>query len=251
MSNESPHRGTVVVADDEEMIRLGLAEVLRRCGFTCAGVATGAEALAQIGIMEVDAVISDIHMPGNAGLELVESIRQIAPHLPVVLLTGRPTVESAARSVRLPVAAYLTKPPNIEELCNILDEAIADHRSARLVRSGRERLQLWEKEVDAIERELRVAPPGKPGGPVASYLRMTLRQVLLMLADLEQATAGLERSGPGSLVSVEHEAALRKAVEVLERTKQNFKSKDLAELRKQLEQLLQKNGPGEGVPEEG
>ncbi len=242
MNADPAPRGTLIVADDDETVRRGLGELLRRRGFACETVASGPEVLARLAVSPVDAVISDIHMPGNAGLELVESLRQVAPNLPVVLLTGRPTLESAARSVRLPVAAYLTKPPDIDELCAILDETIADYRSLRVVRNSRERLQAWEQEIAAIERELRAAPAGQPGGPMGSYLRMTLRQVMLMLADLEQATAALERSGAPGLAGVEQEAALRRTVEVLERTKQNFKSKDLADLRRQLEQLLERAG---------
>jgi DNA-binding response OmpR family regulator len=248
MSEPIASRGVILIADDDQTIRTGLAELLRRKGYACTGVASGAEALAKLGDLSCEAVISDIHMPGNAGLELVESLRRIAPILPVILLTGRPSVETAARSVRLPVAAYLTKPPNVEELCLILDEAIAEHRSLRVMQTGRARLQAWEKEIENLERALRAAPPATTGAPVGSYLRLTLRQVMLMLADLEQATAVLEKSaadGAVSLVSVEHEAALRRTVDVLERTKQNFKSKDLAELRKQLEQLLRRTSSGE------
>jgi hypothetical protein len=62
-----------------------------------------------------------------------------------------------------------------------------------------------------------------------------------MLSDLEEATGVLEQAAPAStatLKQIDHAAALRHTVDVLERTKQNFKSRDLAELRKQLEALL-------------
>ena len=67
---------------------------------------------------------------------------------------------------------------------------------------------------------------------------MSLRQAILTLADLERATQVLDSRANDRLRAVEHVAALRHAVEVLERTRQNFKSKDLADLRRQLEQLL-------------
>jgi DNA-binding NtrC family response regulator len=106
-------RGALLIADDEEFIRHGLAELLRRDGFTSVVADSGADALAKLRVETFDALISDIHMPGNASLEMIKEVRSIAPALPVVLLTGRPTVETAARSVRLPVTAYLTKPPNM------------------------------------------------------------------------------------------------------------------------------------------
>ncbi len=233
-------RGAVLIADDEADVRYGLARLLAHHGFSTVTVASGEEALAQLRATPFDALVSDIGMPGNSDLELIERANEVAAGLPVVLLTGQPTVQTAARSVRLAVAAYLTKPVATDELVAVLDQRIADYRAFRAMRTGRERLHAWEKEIEEIERRLRAAPTAPGAAPMGSYLRLTLRQVMLTLADLEQAAAALERPGTGAtpLKNVEHEAALRRTVDVLERTKQNFKSRDLAELRKQLEDLL-------------
>ena len=99
--------GRVLFADDDRAAREGLAEMLRRLGYTCECAATAAEALEKLRVAPCEALISDIHMPGNTALELVEAAVQAVPGLPVILLTGRPSVETAARSVRLPVTAYL------------------------------------------------------------------------------------------------------------------------------------------------
>lgn len=240
MTDKTTNRGLVLVADDEEMVRIGLAEFLKREGFAVVTAATGDEALARVHEQDFEAVVADIHMPGNARLEMVGSIREIDAVLPIILLTGLPTVETAARSVRLPVTAYLTKPPDMPELMSILDQAVADYRSLRALRTGRARLREWESEIERIERGLHAAK-AEAGGPMASYLRLTLRQVILMLSDLEQAAVSLERGGTAA--RVDHEAALRRTVEVLERTKQNFKSKELADLRKQIEQVLRQTAP--------
>ena len=238
-------RGRILFADDDRALREGLATILRRFGFECHCVGTAADAAEILRVVEFDVLISDINMPGNVGLELIESLPQLAAGLPVILLTGRPTVDTAARSVRLPVTAYLTKPPDFDELCRLLDKAVADHHGFRAMQTGRERLLTWEKELGQIEQVLRQSPGTQPGGPMGSYLRASLRQVILLLADVERATQTLERRAAGSLDQVDHIAALRRTVEVLERTKQNFKSKDLADLRRQLEQLLEKSGdPG-------
>ena len=244
-TTDQASRGRVLFADDDRALRDGLATMLRRFGFECHGVATAAEAAEVLRAVEFEVLISDINMPGNVGLELVESLPQLAAGLPVVLLTGKPTIDTAVRSVRLSVSAYLTKPPDFDELCRVLDKAVADHRGFRAMQLGRERFREWEKELGQIEQVLRQTPGAQPGGPMGSYLRVSLRQVILMLADIEKATHALERRATGSLEHVDHVAALRRTVEVLERTKQNFKSKDLADLRRQLEQLLEKEGdPG-------
>ena len=239
-------RGRVLFADDDRAAREGLVAMLRRYGFACDGATTAADSVEKLRASEYDALISDIHMPGNAGLELIESIPQIAAGLPVILLTGRPSVETAARSVRLAVAAYLTKPPDFDELCRLLDEAVATYRGFRSMRAGRARLREWDQELARVEAALTRTAGQSAGGPLGSYLRVSLRQVILMLADLERASHTLEKSG-GSLEKMDHVAALRRTVEVLERTKQNFKSKDLADLRRELEQLLATDagsGPG-------
>jgi CheY-like chemotaxis protein len=178
----------------------------------------------------------------------VEAAGRTVPGLPVVLLTGRPSVETAARSVRLPVSAYLTKPPDLAELARELDRAIANYREFHLVQTGRKRLQDWERELAQIETMLRQPSPDAGPGALEDFIRVSLRQAILTLADLERATQVLDVRASERLQAVEHVAALRHAVDVLERTRQNFKSKELADLRRQLEQLLAR-GSGENPPQ--
>lgn len=236
-------RGRVLFADDDQAARDGLTVMLRRVGYTCESAATGAEALEKLRTGAFEALISDIHMPGNTALEIVAAATQIAPGLPVILLTGRPSVETAARSVRLPVAAYLTKPPDLEELTRMLDQAIADYRDFGLIHAGRERLRNWEKELEEIERLMNRPAVDDRGVALESFVRVSLRQAILALTELERATQALDRRTGNRSQQLDHVAALQHTVEVLERTRQNFKSKDLADLRKQLEQLLGRDKP--------
>lgn len=243
-------RGLVLLADDEHLVRAGLGGLLNRLGYQCVDAASGSEALEKLRTTSFEAMISDIHMPGNVGLELIASVPQIAAGLPVILLTGRPTVETAAKSVRLAVAAYLTKPPDTNELCAILDDVIARHRGFRALQTGRARLTRCSEELAQVEAALRSARSVEAGAPMAGYLRVTLQQVMLMLSDIAQATTQLDRPGAGhhALEQVDLVAAMRRTVDVLERTKRHFKSKDLADLRKDLEKLL---GRSPATPEDG
>ena len=250
MKHPSPGlRGHLLIADDETIVLDSLSAVLRALGFTCTCVADGAEVLTQLRQKEFDALISDLHMPGNNGLSLIESVSQHSTGLPIVLLTGNPTFETAARSIRLPVVAYLTKPPNFDELTSVLDQAIAEYRALRAMQTGRQRLHDWEAELERILVQHRV-PDALPGGAMGSYLRVTLRHVILVLSDLENAIRQLELQpgGPPALQQLERDVALRRAVEVLRRTKQSFKSRELAELRKELEQLLSRDNTPDGDP---
>jgi hypothetical protein len=145
------------------------------------------------------------------------------------------------------VSAYLTKPPDLEELARELDRAIATFREFNLIQAGRKRLQDWERELGQIETMMRHPSGEGSTGALEDFIRVSLRQAILTLADLERATQVLDARATDRLRAVEHVAALRHAVEVLERTRQNFKSKDLADLRRQLEQLLTRTPDGEAV----
>ena len=234
----SNSRGCVLIADDDQGARDSLLLMLRRLGYMCESAATADQALTLLRAAPAEVLLSDIHMPGNIKLELVEAATKVMPGLPVVLLTGRPSVETAARSVRLPVSAYLTKPPDLQELTRELDRAIAGFREYTLIQAGRKRLQDWERELSQIETMMRHPSAEVSTGALEDFIRVSLRQAIMTLADLERATQVLDSRANDRLRAVEHVAALRHAVEVLERTRQNFKSKDLADLRRQLEQLL-------------
>ena len=237
-------RGHILFADDEPDVRSAISRLLQHQGFACTCVASGGEVLEQLRRQEFDALISDIRMPGNHGLSLVESIHQIVAGLPVVLLTGAPTVETAARSLRLSVVAYLTKPADCNDLVCILDEAVLKYRAFRALRAEQRHLKDWEHELEAIIAQCDT-PGVQPNGSMSHYLELTLRHVIRVLGELEQAARANEKSSDQAAQLFDRELALRRTVDVLRRTKQSFKSKELAVLRKELEQLLEQTPPDE------
>lgn len=231
-------RGRILLADDDEMFRDGLARLLRRHGYDCLVAGDAEAALVLLRQQKVEAMISDIHMPGNAGLELIQSVPQISRGLPIILLTGQPGLDTATQSVRLAVAAYLVKPPEITELLGILDENIARYRKLQTVMSSREQIERWGRDLAAIEEGLR-RPSSRAGGSL-DYLRLTLRNMATHLTELAHSTAHateLEASS-ANLERLELIEALRETVNILEKTRENFKSKELGTLRRRLSQLL-------------
>jgi len=232
--------GRILLADDDEMVREGLSERLRRAGYDCACADGATSALELLRTDSFDALIADIHMPGNAELELIQAVPQVATGLPIILLTGRPSVETAARSVRLRAYAYLVKPPVHDELVTLLNLAIAEYRQRRTVRESRERLQGLERELESIESAFEMGRAAADEVPIASFLRLTLRNIAASIVDLERSARLVGQNEEAGLLFQRAEliTALRNTVDVLEKTKQNFKSKDLANLRFQLERLL-------------
>ncbi len=232
--------GRVLFADDDEQFRIGLGKLLKKAGFECDFAGTAAEAIELLKIKEYDALLSDINMPGNVGLEMIESVPAINEGLPVILITGNPTVATATRSVRLRVMAYLTKPPNFGELCTLLKSAVAERQSLQILKGSRRRLQDWDHEIEHIQKLLQQAPTADRHSAMQSYLRLNLRNLVVGLVELEHLLIHEGgRLGTDELVQKQELAtAVRKTIGVLEKTRDHFKSKELGELRKELETLV-------------
>ena len=119
-----PSRGVVLLADDDAGFREMTRLLLTRNGFECDAVASGQDVEAALRAREYELLVSDIDMPGNRDLRVVASLPQLQAGLPVILVTGAPTVESAVRSVGLSVAAYLVKPLVAEVFLELLTGSI-------------------------------------------------------------------------------------------------------------------------------
>ncbi len=118
-------RGTVLVVDDEDQVRRLFARSLERAGHDIIVAPDARTALAMMDSQRVDVVLSDINMPDMDGTEMVRELRKSGVTTPAILVTGRPTVESAARAVEFGATRYLQKPINREELCRAVGEAVA------------------------------------------------------------------------------------------------------------------------------
>ena len=83
-----------------------------------------------------DLVISDIEMPGLNGIELLRQVRDLDRDLPVVLITGAPAIDTAAKAVEHGAYRYLTKPFELEELSKLVRRASQLYRLARMKREA-------------------------------------------------------------------------------------------------------------------
>lgn len=128
----------VLVVDDDDLVRGAYARVLQGSGFHVHLVASGQDALAVLGSVELDAVLSDISMPGMDGVQLLRQVRQRAPDLPVLLVTGLPSLETATEAIDYGVMKYLTKPVAPDKLVDAVERAC---RLSRLGRAKREALR--------------------------------------------------------------------------------------------------------------
>ncbi len=235
-------RGQILIADDEPTFLNSTAELLRGEGFAVDTAGDATSALAAISAAAYDLLITDLEMPGNADLDLVQQVAHLSGGLPIIILTGFPSVRSAVASIELPVAAYLVKPVHFPELLKRVTSAVARFRSYQAMQSAEARLRDYRSQVEA-------QPVGLPteGQGVDTFLALTLRNVMGSLTDLEQLGRALSgqqslQPHPCQLMNCPRGAQLQAAVEetiaVLEETKGAFKSKTLGDLRHRLELLV-------------
>jgi DNA-binding NtrC family response regulator len=116
---------TVLVVDDERNIREGLAEALALEGHGVLTAADGEEALAALGREEVDLVLSDLRMPKLSGDALLKRVAAEWPTVPVIILTGHGTIETAVQAMRDGAYDFLTKPVDLERLALLVKRALA------------------------------------------------------------------------------------------------------------------------------
>ena len=117
---------TVLVLDDEQTIRDALRLRLERSGFNVLTAGTYEE-FKQV-MTDCDAVLCDIILPGDSGLHALEWVRTHFPNTPVIMMTGKPTYETAAEAIRLGAYDYLAKPINKDELLHALERAVQHRR---------------------------------------------------------------------------------------------------------------------------
>ncbi len=106
----------ILVVDDEEIARANLEYVLKKEGYFVDTARNGLEALDRMQVREFDLILTDLKMEKMDGIQLLESVRQTAPHTEVVLITGFATVSSAVDSLKKGAAHYLPKPIDLDDL---------------------------------------------------------------------------------------------------------------------------------------
>jgi two-component system NtrC family response regulator len=116
----------VLVVDDERAVRVALDVNLSKAGHTVSLADTGDRALEAMRSGTVDAVLTDLMMPGMSGMELLAEVKRSWPMTQVIMMTGHGTVERAVEAMRLGAHDFVIKPIAKAELLAILDRALRE-----------------------------------------------------------------------------------------------------------------------------
>jgi len=125
------NRGTVLIVDDEAYVRDSLATVLRRKGYVVRTASRAEGLVASASLQGVDAIITDLRMPGQDGLAFLRSLAEAESTTPVIVLTGHGTVPSAVECIKAGAFDYLLKPSSPDELELSLDRAMNQNNMRR------------------------------------------------------------------------------------------------------------------------
>ncbi|MBY0479669.1 MAG: sigma-54 dependent transcriptional regulator [Chitinophagaceae bacterium] len=106
----------ILIVDDEKAIRKTLSEILSYEGYQIDDAENGEEGLKKIKEKNYDVVLCDIKMPKVDGLEFLEKARESHPDLPIIMISGHGTIETAVEAVKKGAFDYVAKPPDLNRL---------------------------------------------------------------------------------------------------------------------------------------
>ncbi|MBN1268395.1 MAG: response regulator [Kiritimatiellae bacterium] len=169
----------ILIVDDEEIVRTGLAEDLQRDGFRVTTAASGEEALRCLGAQGADLVLCDLVMEGMDGMHLLRNARTTHPDLPVIMMTGYGSMNTAIEALRLGASDYIQKPAGPEEIIHRVRTVLDAVRLRRTMLAERQKAEERKREFyDRLVRAERMMSLGVLADGVAYELNNILGPVV-------------------------------------------------------------------------
>jgi DNA-binding NtrC family response regulator len=134
-------KGTILVVDDEEIMREILETLLTREGYEVKLASSGEEGLDLARALPFDAAVVDIMMPGINGIETLDELRRIDEDLAVIIITAYASIESAISAMKSGAFDYITKPFKNDEVLVVIRNAMERRRLVHENRNLRQNIQ--------------------------------------------------------------------------------------------------------------
>ena len=182
----------VLVVDDDPAVGMVLGALLQQAGYRATSVQSGARALEVLGSEPIDALITDLRMPGMDGMQLLGHVVRALPDVPVLVISAHATVPDAVEAMKAGAADFVQKPFDREEILFSLKKAL----------------------TGAVHARAEPPPPNEPPALVGSSAEMAECLALLARAAKSSATVLLRgESGTGKDLAAReiHRQSARKA----------------------------------------
>jgi DNA-binding NtrC family response regulator len=119
---------SILIIDDEPKLRYSLSMILVKAGFSVTEANGAQEALDALHKKPFDLVFLDLNMPGMGGMQLLPEILHLYPGIPVIILTGNGSLETAEKAINWGVRGYLLKPMSPFEIIDRVSKVIKEER---------------------------------------------------------------------------------------------------------------------------
>ncbi len=163
----------ILLVDDEESIRRTLGDVLEDEGFRVSTASGGEDALAVLDKQEPDLVLLDIWMPGMDGLTALERIKEEWPGLPVVMISGHGSIESAVKATKLGAFDFIEKPLSIDKVVLTIRHALDLTKLSRDYKRLSRELAGGGEVIGESEKMLEVRDQAERVGPTEGWVLIT------------------------------------------------------------------------------
>jgi len=121
----SPTPMTMLLVDDDEVLRTRLARAFERRGIRVLQATAYEEAVAQLAAGSPSMAVLDLKMPGQSGLELLKTLKQRSPGIQAIVLTGYGSIANAVEALRLGAIGYVTKPADADQVLDAFQKGTA------------------------------------------------------------------------------------------------------------------------------
>ncbi len=145
---------SILVVDDDPQMRSALNEAIQRLGYSALIAENGRDALMKLDDIPVSMVVTDMKMPKMDGLSFMKEVRKKVGNLPILVITGFPTVENAVDAMKVGASDYLIKPFSFDALTRAIESLITQES----YNTSREIITCCENIKTQIKLAARVAP---------------------------------------------------------------------------------------------
>jgi len=156
MQDSSSRSESILVIDDEEVMRDVLATLLTQAGYSVTLAQDGSTGLELAHKQSFDAAIVDVMLPERSGLEVLEELRHVDPELVVLMITAFASVETALTAMKKGAYDYVAKPFKHEELLHILNNGLSARRLADENRQLRSALREQSRFTEIVGKSPRM-----------------------------------------------------------------------------------------------
>ncbi len=119
---------TILIVDDEESVRKSLADVMRDEGYDVVTASSGREGIDLLSETQPSLALLDIAMPGMDGIEVLRRFQEMRPDMPVIMVTGHGTIETAVKTTKMGAYDFMVKPPELAHLTLVVKHGLEESR---------------------------------------------------------------------------------------------------------------------------